>query len=117
MDARSEQRTWTFFSNHAHALFCLARDPDARIRDIARLVGITERAAQRIVTDLVTEGYLAVERRGRRNHYAIRPNRTLRHPVEAGVPIASLLDLLLRHSPTVAAAPATLVPVSTEDVP
>jgi hypothetical protein len=93
----SGSRTWTFFSNHAHALFCLSRDPEARLRDVAERVGITERAAQRIVTDLVQEGYLRVERHGRRNHYTLVPDRSLRHPVEAGVPIAELLELFGRR--------------------
>lgn len=88
------QRPWTFFSNHAHTLFCIARDPDVRLRDIADQVGITERATQRILHDLTTGGYIQVERRGRRNRYALVTDRLLRHPVEAGVRVADLLHAI-----------------------
>jgi DNA-binding MarR family transcriptional regulator len=73
---------WTFLTNHAHVLLCVARDADVRLRDIADSVGITERAAQRIVADLVEAGYLEREREGRRNRYAVRPDVPLRHPLE-----------------------------------
>jgi len=69
----------------------LARDPEARIRDLAQGIGITERAAQRIVGDLVEAGYLTRERVGRRNHYAIDPSVPLRHPLEQAHGIGDLL--------------------------
>jgi predicted ArsR family transcriptional regulator len=85
---------WTFFTNHAHVLHCVARDPGARIRDIAAQVGITERAAQRIVADLVEAGYLEREREGRRNRYRVHPELPLRHPVERGRPVGDVLRVI-----------------------
>ena len=66
-------RTWGFLTNHAHVLLCVARDAGSRARDIAEQVGITERAAQRILADLITEGYVTRTKAGRRNHYEINP--------------------------------------------
>ena len=86
--------TWTFLSNHAHVLVCVHRDPEARIRDIAASVGITERAAQGLVSDLVEEGYLVRERIGRRNRYSVNGDARLRHPLEEDHTIGELLDLL-----------------------
>src|SRR5439155_16749788 len=86
--------TWTFVTNHAAVLLCIARDPEARFRDIAEQTGITERAAQRIVRDLVEEGYLEKERRGRRNVYAIRPHRLMRHRVVRHHQLDDLLRVL-----------------------
>lgn len=83
---------WTFLSNHGHVLICLARDPDARLRDVAELVGITERAVQGIVADLVRDGYVAKERMGRRNHYEVHVEMPLRHPLESDHTIQELLD-------------------------
>lgn len=73
---------WTFLTNHAHVLICVAADPEARVRDVAELVGITERAVQRIIADLETGGYLERGREGRRNHYRIKGRLPLRHPLE-----------------------------------
>ncbi|HET9698410.1 MAG TPA: winged helix-turn-helix domain-containing protein [Terriglobales bacterium] len=87
--------SWTFLTNHAHVLICIARDPEARMRDIADLVGITERAVQRIVEDLTEAGYLEVEKQGRRNTYAVKARKHLRHPVEAHVYIESLLGIVV----------------------
>lgn len=75
--------SWTFLTNHAHVLLCLNRDPDARLADIADKVGIRERAAQKIVSDLVEEGYVERKRVGRRNHYTVHLNRPLRHSLES----------------------------------
>lgn len=86
--------SWTFLTNHAHVLLCVARDPETRLRDIAVDVGITERAAQRIVADLVDAGYLEREREGRRNRYAVCPDLPLRHPLEQEHPIGEILDVL-----------------------
>lgn len=94
--------SWTFLTNHAHVLLCISRDGDVRLRDIATLVGITERAAQKIVSDLVTDGYLAVERVGRRNRYGIKARQPLRHPLEHNHRIGELLDLL-RDAPAAGA--------------
>lgn len=86
--------TWTFFTNHAHVLFCICNDQDIRLRDVAERVGITERAAQRIVGDLEEAGYLRHVRVGRRNHYEIITDQPLRHPIEAQVMIDDLIKVL-----------------------
>ena len=75
-------------------LLCLQRNPDVRLRDIADTVGITERATQRIVTDLVEAGYVMRERVGRRNHYVLNRNIRMRHPSQFEHEIGELLDVL-----------------------
>ena len=87
--------SWTFLSNHAHVLVSLARDPDARLRDIAERVGITERGAAKIVAELEAAGVIHRLRTGRRNHYDISPDVALRHPLEAHRTVGSLLAVLL----------------------
>lgn len=82
---------WTFLSNHTHVMVCIARNPEARVRDIAEAVGITERAVQRIIAELEASDYLSHERLGRRNLYRIDFDRPLRHPLEAGVTLRALL--------------------------
>ena len=85
---------WTFLTNHAHVLLCIAADPGIRLRDVAQSVGITERATQRIVADLVEGGYITRQRVGRRNQYEINPGQHLRHPVEQRNQISELLRLV-----------------------
>jgi predicted ArsR family transcriptional regulator len=87
--------SWTFLTNHSHVLICLARDPTARLRDVATQVGITERAVQNIVAELEAGGYLERHREGRRNHYALHLDIPLRHPVEREHRIGELLDVLV----------------------
>jgi DNA-binding MarR family transcriptional regulator len=87
----AERPTWTFFTNHAHVLIAISRDPELRQRDIARLVGITEGAVQRILHDLEDAGYLRRERVGRRNRYHVDADRPLRHPLEHGQSFAGIL--------------------------
>lgn len=87
-------QTWTFLTNHAHVLLCLAADPEARLRDVAVKVGITERAAQRILADLQADGYVTAKRVGRRNHYILHPEIPLRHPIEEHKAVGVLLNLL-----------------------
>jgi DNA-binding Lrp family transcriptional regulator len=91
-------RQWTFLSNHAHVLVCLARNPDTRLRDVAGHVGITERAVQKIVGDLEAAGILSRHRVGRRNRYRLHLDRPLRHPLEAHRSVRSLLELV-SHEP------------------
>ena len=91
--------TWTFLTNHGHVLVCVAGDPGIRGRDIAARVGITERAAQAIIADLVGEGYVNRTRIGRRNHYEINPDRPLRHPVEQPHSVGDLLQLVAGLGP------------------
>ncbi len=100
MEEEKSQKTargpdWTFLSNHAHVLLCIAREPEVRLRDVAERVGITERAVQRIVADLEEGGYLTRAREGRRIRYEVHPNRPLRHPVEAHREVSMLLELIL----------------------
>lgn len=93
-------KAWTFLTNHAHVLLAIARDPTARLRDVADGVGITERAAQAIVADLEAAGYLHRERVGRRNQYTVNPAGRFRHPAEADHNIGELLHLFTEPSPT-----------------
>ncbi len=85
---------WTFLTNHAHVLLCIAADHQARIRDLAGRVGITERAVQRIIADLEEAGYLAHEREGRRNVYRVRDHLPLRHPIERHQKVSALVGLI-----------------------
>lgn len=85
---------WTFLTNHARVLLCVARDPQMRLRDVAEAVQITERAAQRIVADLVEAGYLERSRDGRRNRYQVHPELPLRHPLDSDHPIGDILAVL-----------------------
>lgn len=87
--------SWTFLSNHGHVLLLIARDPELRLGDVARRVGITERAVQRIIADLEAGNYIRRERWGRRNRYHIEPDLPLRHPVEAHKPLRALIALIL----------------------
>ncbi len=83
--------SWTFLTNHAHVLILLARDPSRVLREVALDVGITERAVQRIIADLEAERFIEREKVGRRNHYRIRTDAPLRHPIEAHRSIGDLL--------------------------
>ena len=85
---------WTFLTNYAHVLLCIADNPDVRLREVAARVGITERAAQRIVAELEAAGYLSHEKIGRRNHYEVHPELPLRHPLEDHLEIGALLRVL-----------------------
>jgi len=98
-DIADTHHPWTFLSNHAHVLVSLARDPDARLRDVAQQVGITERAAQRIVGQLEEAGVLTKVRDGRRNHYRINENQPLRHPLHAHMNVGALLKLVIGGRP------------------
>ncbi len=95
--------SWTFLTNHAHVLLCLAAEPDVRLRDVADTVGITERAVQHIVADLAAAGVVERTREGRRNRYTVHPELPLRHPVEAHRHVGDLVAL----APARVAAPAT----------
>ena len=85
---------WRFLTNHTQVLLCIARDPDVRLRDIATRVGITERAAQRILVDLVEAGAVQRERRGRRNRYIVNEKARMRHPAQDGQEVGELIELL-----------------------
>jgi hypothetical protein len=92
--AFDELPPWTFLTNHAHVLICIAQDSESRLRDIATQVGITERQAQAIVNDLVDDGYLSRKRVGRRNHYDVHSDLPFRHPIERDHQVGELLGLL-----------------------
>ena len=94
MSTTDDPKTWRFLSNHTQVLLSIQRDPNARLRDIAEQVGITERAAQRIVADLVDSGYVESERVGRRNRYTVNTDIAMRHPAQDGHEIGELLSLL-----------------------
>ncbi len=86
---------WTFITNHARVLIVIAQDQNVRLRDIARAIDITERAAQRIVSELVEAGYLTRRRKGRRNVYTLHPRQSLRAPGARSVKAGEFLDLML----------------------
>jgi len=86
---------WTYMTNHTHVLVCLAADATLRVRDLAQQVGITERAVQRILADLESAGVLERERDGRRNHYQILKDASLRHPLEDSCSVGGLLKWIL----------------------
>jgi DNA-binding transcriptional ArsR family regulator len=89
-----ESSGWSFFTNHAHVLLCLAEDPEMRLRDLAAAVGITERAVQKIISEVEAGGILERERQGRRNVYRIHGNFPLRHPVESHCTVQGLIDFV-----------------------
>jgi len=92
-----------FLTNHFQVLACLARDPELRIRDIANLVGITERATVQILGQLEASGYLTKTRVGRRNHYTVHGELPLRHPLQTGHRVDELLRVIEPAIPSPAA--------------
>ena len=97
MSSTEQPRHWTFLTNHAQVLLCLYDNPTTTQREIANRVGITERAAQRIVADLADGGYIKRERTGRRNRYVIDKAKLMRHPAQFGYEVGDLLGLLGLH--------------------
>ena len=96
--------SWSFLTNHARALLCIAHDPGVRVRDLAAMVGVTERSAHALVTDLVDAGYVVKDKDGRRNRYRIQEHLPLRDPITQERTIGEMLDLLVgvnthRNSP------------------
>jgi DNA-binding MarR family transcriptional regulator len=94
MSSSENNHNWRFLSNHTQVLLCIARDPDVRFRDLALMVGITERAAQRIVADLIQAGYVEREKVGRRNRYHLNTDVKMRHAAQANHEIGEVLELL-----------------------
>jgi DNA-binding MarR family transcriptional regulator len=88
------QSSWTFLTNHAHVLLCLAKSSTMRIRDLAIEVGITERAVQRIIAELIDEGYVERLKEGRRNIYKLQTKKPLKHPVESHKNVKDLVQLI-----------------------
>ena len=93
----AEVPKWTFLTNHAHVLVCIVQDPEVRLAEIARLVGIGERAVHGIVQDLVDAGYVLKAKEGRHNVYAVRLDKQLRHPLEAGHRLTEVFGPLSRN--------------------
>ena len=93
------EASWTFLTNHSHVLLCLVQNPEARMRDVAESVGITERAVQRIVSELEAGGYVTPTREGPRNTYEVNGNLPLRHPVEGHQTLNALIKLILEDAP------------------
>ena len=98
MSSTDKPHTWTFLTNHAQVLLCLGETPDIRLRDVAQRVGITERATQRILADLVDAGYVMTTRVGRRNHYTPNREHAMRHTAQVGYDVGALLEALPRNS-------------------
>lgn len=86
---------WSFLTNHARVLVCIAHDPGVRLRDIAAAVSITERTAYGIVTDLTAAGYVVKDRQGRRNRYQIQAHLPMREAVNRERTIGEVLALLV----------------------
>ncbi|MDX3539953.1 winged helix-turn-helix domain-containing protein [Streptomyces sp. MB09-01] len=107
-DGALPKAPWTFLTSHARVLLALWRDPEVRLREVARTCVLTERTVQSIVADLEQEGYLTRVREGRRNRYRITPGAKFRHPAEEGRDIAGLLALFADNPPPATAqAPTT----------
>jgi hypothetical protein len=91
--------SWTLLTGHGHVLVEIARSPTARIRDIAAVVGLTERTVQVIVADLEAAGYLTRTRTGRRTLYSVNRDHLFRHSAQEGLRIGPFLDLLTEAGP------------------
>lgn len=91
-------KKWTFLTNHAQVLLCIARDSDSTTREIAADIGITERAVQSIIHDLEDTEYIKITKEGRRNHYVLNDAQPLRHPAQNGHTIQELLEALMKMS-------------------
>jgi hypothetical protein len=97
----SEPVTWSFLTNHARVLICIAQDPGIRLREIGETVGITERAAHRIVGELVDAGYVSRQRIGRRNHYTIRSDLPVPDSLARNRRVGDLLAVLTGDAPRI----------------
>jgi DNA-binding transcriptional ArsR family regulator len=91
-NASGPKSSWTFLSNHAHVLICIAGEPEIRMRDVALRIGITERAVQRIVAELEEGGYLTITREGRRNRYEVHDDLPMRHSIEGHRMLSHLIE-------------------------
>ena len=99
-----EEAKWTFLTNHAHVLLCLAEQPELLLREVAAQVGITERGVQKIVAELVAAGLLTRAREGRRNTYELNTCQPLRHPIEAHCTVDGLIHFVLDSKKPAASA-------------
>jgi Winged helix DNA-binding domain len=101
---------WSFLTNHAQALLCIAHDPGVRLRDIATTLMITERRAYGIVDDLTQAGYLVKEKDGRRNRYEVQGHLLLPDPISRSTTVGEVLALLVGESGAVAPVAPMLRP-------
>jgi hypothetical protein len=92
--ANDAEPRWTFLTNHAQTLLCIAQNPSMRLREIGETVGITERAVHRIVGELQDAGYLTRHREGRRNHYTVHSHLALPDPLARDRSVGDLLEVL-----------------------
>jgi DNA-binding MarR family transcriptional regulator len=95
MQASKTENSWTFLTNHAHVLLCLVEDSAMRMREIAEKTGITERAVQRIISDLADGGYIERKRDGRCNVYSVNTNKPLMHKIARHRTLQELLNLIM----------------------
>ena len=107
--SRDGTSAWSFLTNHAGVLVCIAQDPGARLRDIGDAVGITERAAHRIVGELTDAGYVSRRRVGRRNQYTIKSHLPIPDPLARGQRVGDLLAILAGHDPPRSSAPRKML--------
>ncbi|WP_228553907.1 helix-turn-helix transcriptional regulator [Catenulispora pinisilvae] len=89
-----ERRKWTLLTSHGHVLVEIARNPQARVRDLSAIIGITERTTQAIIADLERAGYVERVKTGRRTHYVLHPDNPFRHAAQDGLQVGPFLDLL-----------------------
>ncbi|MBS2547501.1 MarR family transcriptional regulator [Catenulispora sp. NL8] len=89
-----ERRKWTLLTSHGHVLVEIARNPQARVRDLSAIIGITERTTQAIIADLERAGYVERVKIGRRTHYVLHPDNPFRHAAQEGLQVGPFLDLL-----------------------
>jgi DNA-binding MarR family transcriptional regulator len=98
--SREKEATgWTFLTNHAHVLILLAQNPERVLREVAAAIGITERAVQRIVSELEQEGYVQRSKEGRKNSYTLSLEKPFRHAIESHCSIGDLVRLVLQGKP------------------
>jgi len=117
VESRSDGKAWTFLTNHARVMICIAQAPEARVRDIAEKIGITERATHLIISDLENAGYLTRTRIGRRNAYTVNPDRPFRHPAEADHDVHALITLFTGHDEARQSRPNVQPPAAREETP
>ena len=106
MGSDEQGGSWTLLTGHGHVLVEIARNPEARIRDISPVVDLTERTVQAIVADLEAAGYITRTRMGRRTRYTVNPDSPFRHSAQEGLRVGPVLELLTAMADFHAAAPA-----------
>ena len=91
--------TWTFLTNHSHVLLAISKTPGIKVREISDLVGVTERAVLRIISELNDAGFISIEKIGRENRYSVTSDIPLRHPLEQHRTVSELLEMLSADGP------------------